>query len=173
MLSKDHDAEHVKVQWYTERPSLARTLPLLSIPLIFSQRREILPITIPHPPIQVHRLDHRAEPLGPLGAPLPLTNRLDRVLIHLVRRALRVLDVEDGLARVDEGREDAALVVLGALLVDGKVDKLDDLGDDVAGVLEPDGELVLGGLVGEEAYKGDGVGTREVLAVFVLLGSGC
>ena len=113
-----------------------------------------LPIAILHPPIQVHPLQHNTKVLAPLCPTAILRgSRLDTA-----RRAARVLDLEDGLVVVGEGLEGVALVVLSALLVDGEVDGGEDGGNDGAGVLEADGELVLGGLGGEELYEGGGVG---------------
>jgi hypothetical protein len=78
--------------------------------------------------------------------------------------------VEDGLLGLDEGLEDVGFLVLDALLVDLEVDVVDDLGDDLAGVLQADGEVVLARFLGEELDKVDGVFFCQTKTVVVVLG---
>lgn len=77
--------------------------------------------------------------------------------------------MEHGLPVGNEAREGVALVVLGALLVDGELhDRLDRV-DDVAGVLEAGAEVARAGLLGEELDEVGRVRICEVEAVVVLL----
>lgn len=127
---------------------------------ILDPRLKAPPITILDPAIQRHLLNHRAKPLGPLCFALARADGLARLVVDL-RRAVRVLDVEDGFAVGDERRKGGALGVLDALLVDGEGDVGEHGGDDGAGVLEARRHVVAGGFGGEEVHEGDGVGLGE------------
>ena len=59
-----------------------------------------------------------------------------------------ILDVEDGFSGVGEGLVGVALAIFVALLVYGELDDVDDVGDEVQGVLEADGEVARGGFAG-------------------------
>jgi hypothetical protein len=109
------------------------------LPTPKSQRLSIkhLPVAIFDPTIQIHILQHGTKALCVRGRPRSFQN----VLHNLLRHLFGVLDVENRLACVDEGTEHQGLVVLHALLVDAKVDKGEDRRDDVAGILESDGEV--------------------------------
>ena len=85
-------------------------------------------------------------------------------------RVGRVLDVEDGLAGVEEGPEVVALVELEALLVDLELDPVQHAVDDGAAVLEPDGEIAGVALVGQEADVVGGVVVGQVQARVVVVG---
>lgn len=127
-----------------------------------------LPIAVLHPAVEVHLLDDDAEPVGPvslalLGADLVLVGGGD------TGSTVGVLDVEDGLVSVNEGGEGLALRVLDALLVDGEVNHVDDLADDVASVLQADGHVVLSSLLGKKLHVVDGVLLCETKAVVILL----
>lgn len=129
------------------------------------RRRELPPIPHLHPPIKIHRLDKRAELLRALGR----GNRRPRLGTHTTRRAVRVLDVEHGLARLDERLERPPLVVLDALLVDLVVDDVDDVPYDLARVLQTDAESVLARLARQELDKVDRVGLLQPEAVVISL----
>lgn len=77
--------------------------------------------------------------------------------------------MEHGLARLDEGLERPALVVLDALLVDLVVDHVNHLADNLARVLQADAQAVLARLAREELDKVDRVGLLEAEAVAVAL----
>jgi hypothetical protein len=113
--------------------------------LVHSRRLHV-PITVLHPPIQIHLLQHCAEPIASLRIPrrpavLAHHILLQPMFVGALARFVRVLDVEDGLPRVDERVEGVAFLVLDALLVYGEVDDGEDGGDDVAGVFEAEGEV--------------------------------
>ncbi|KAL1839414.1 hypothetical protein VTK73DRAFT_4043 [Phialemonium thermophilum] len=134
--------------------------------LVLHGSRRRRPVAVLDPAVQLHPLQHRAEPAAPTRVARRLPRRIgDAALL----RAVRVLDVEDGLAGAHEGSEGGALVVLGALLVHGEVHDVQHVVDEVARVLEPDGQAALGALGGQEAHKVDGGGSREAEAVCILL----
>jgi len=97
------------------------------------------PITILHPPIQLHLLQHRRKPT--LSTPLTI------FIQHIFTQGLPlfrffwVFDVEDGFAGVDELSEGCAFLFVDALFVYTEVDDGEDEGDDVAGVFEAEGEV--------------------------------
>lgn len=98
-----------------------------------------LTIAIPNLKVKVHVLDDDTKVLCALGFAVAGTN------LTIERLSLGVLDIEDGLAVLDECGKRLALAVLDALLVDGEVHVLEDIWDDVAGVLEADGHVVAAG----------------------------
>lgn len=77
--------------------------------------------------------------------------------------------MEDGLASLDKGLKGLALGVLGALLVDGEVDKVNHLRDDVAGVLQTNGHVVRAGHALEVLEKVYGILLSQIESIVVLL----
>lgn len=77
--------------------------------------------------------------------------------------------MEDGLAGLDEGLKGITFGVLGALLVDGEIDEVNHLGDDVAGVLQANGHVVRASHALEELEKVDGILLSQVESIVVLL----
>jgi hypothetical protein len=81
----------------------------------------------------------------------------------------RVLDVKDGLIRIGEGFVAVAFAILGALLIDGELNGVDYIWDEVERVLESNSNAGVVCCVGEEldilgVYTG-----RIAKAVFVVL----
>lgn len=113
-------------------------------------------VTELNPTVEVHPLEDGAEIVRALSAALAVTYLLAEVVrVRLGLVVGRVLDVEDGFARVDELVECLALRVLrvgGALLVDGEVDQVHHVVDDVGRVLETNRHVVFAGLVVEELH---------------------
>lgn len=85
------------------------------------------------------------------------------------RGSLGILDVEDRLTGLDKGGKRLALRELGALLVDGKVDKVEHLGDDATGVFQANGHVVRASLGVQELEIVDRVLGREIEPIVVLL----
>lgn len=85
------------------------------------------------------------------------------------RGPLGILNVQDWLAGLDKGGKRLALGKLDALLVDGEMDEIQHLGDDVAGILQPNGHVVGAGLGMQKLQIVDGILLREVQSVVVLL----
>src|SRR5690606_23810995 len=83
----------------------------------------------PEGAVEIQRQHERAEP-GLQRAPADVGRVVDEALV--------VLGVEDRLALSDERLVGIALVELVALLVDGEVVDVDELGDLIEVVLEPD-----------------------------------
>ena len=129
---------------------------------------ELLPIPILHPPIQLHRLQQRREPLSALCTK---DGRLG-LGTHSAGCPFGILDVKDGFPGLDEGFEGLAFLVFDALLVDLEVDEVQDVGDDFACVFEADAEAAFAGFAGEEFDEVDGVCLFQSEAVLVVLQDG-
>ena len=100
------------------------------------------------PGVEARALADRAEPGGAgLGAE--------------VGRVELVLRGEHGLAGVDERGQQVALLVLEALFVDREVEVVDQVGDLVEVVLQPDRQPALVGEVGEHPVVGQLVGRGQ------------
>src|SRR5690606_20184045 len=133
------------------------------------RRGKCVPIAVLNPAIKVHLLDDDTEVLCPPGFPRLGTNLIRHLGGDVARGAVGVLNVEDGLVRLDEGSKGLALGVLDALLVHREVDNIDDVGNDVSSILKTNGHLVRLGLFREEAHKVDGVIGSESEAIVILL----
>lgn len=77
--------------------------------------------------------------------------------------------MEDGLAGRDEGRKRCAFGEFSALLVDGEVDEVNHVGDNVAGVLQANGHAVRAGNALEELEEVDGILLSKTESVVILL----
>lgn len=80
-----------------------------------------------------------------------------------------VLNLEDGLAGLNELGKGAALAVLSTLLVDGEVDILEDIVDQVAGILETNGHVVLAGFSGKKLHVVNSALLSQAETIVVLL----
>jgi hypothetical protein len=77
-----------------------------------------LAVAVHDPAVKVLRLEHGGELIRLAGGALLGADGLADLLGDLVRGTFRVLDVEDGLVGLDEGRVAAALVPGKAFLVE-------------------------------------------------------
>lgn len=128
-----------------------------------------LAVTVHDPAIEVIRLEQGGELIRLAGGALLGADGLADLLGDLVRGTFWVLNVEDRLVGLDEGRVAAALVPGKTFLVERIVDPVDELLDELTAVLEPDGEAVRAGFRREKFDVGNGVGGGEVQTGFVFL----
>ena len=108
-------------------------------------------ITELHPSIKVHSLEDGAEPIRTYASTSASTNFFTEIVgVRLSIIIGRVLDVKHGFTRIDEfvkGFAFGILMVGGTLLIDGEVDHMHDVVNNIGGVLETDGHVVFVGLV--------------------------
>lgn len=126
-----------------------------------------------NPAVQIHALEDSTKVVRTLAATSASAN-LPAEFIGISSGVVvrRVLDVEDGLAGIDELVEALAFGVFGigsALLIYGEVDNAHDVGYDVRGVFETYGHVVLAGLVVEEMHIIDRIFCGKAQVVFSVL----
>jgi hypothetical protein len=103
-------------------------------------------ITILHPPIQFHLLQHRAEALTSLRTSIllavpPYNFTLQPLYITTFASTIRILNVKHGFAGCYEGCEGFALAVPNTLFVYAEVHNRKHGGYDVSGVFEAEREV--------------------------------
>ena len=119
--------------------------------------------------VEVHVLDDGGETVCGRRTTDIVVGVASDAIVGVLIVALGVLDVEHGLLLIKEHMQSVAFVVLQTLLVDGPLHLVDDLRDNLKGVLEPNGQAACVSRISKEVHVVDAVirGQTETIVVVV------